>query len=243
MITSPIIHDRHIVKNYFENMVFNNIHKNKFITPKDLTIVTCRNLGTMEDRIIDSLSGYEHKSILECNLEYLGINDLVVLTDNRLPWRNTFKIEMIYNYIQSGKCTTKYIMYCDAIDVIFIDDPNRVIDIFKAHECKMLFMSTPAKHGYALMPQIKQWADKLSTRYLNSGVWIGETNFVYDVFHEACNYITPHGATMDKLSEYWNSKPDNFPIGSDDQDIFRYIQPKFYPNLKVDYENKMAYRN
>ena len=96
MITNPIIHDRHIVKNYFENMVFNNIHKNKFITPKDLTIVTCRNLGTMEDRIINSLSGYEHKSILECNLEYLGINDLVVLTDNRLPWRNTFKIEMIY---------------------------------------------------------------------------------------------------------------------------------------------------
>jgi hypothetical protein len=70
MITNPIIHDRHIVKNYFENMVFNNIHKNKFITPKDLTIVTCRNLGTMEDRIINSLSGYEHKSILECNLEY-----------------------------------------------------------------------------------------------------------------------------------------------------------------------------
>ena len=33
------------------------------------------------------------KSILEANTEYLGIKPLTVLTDARLPWRNTFKFE------------------------------------------------------------------------------------------------------------------------------------------------------
>ena len=97
--------------------------------PKDLTIVTCRNEGSLEDRIIPHLSGYEEKSILESNMEYLGLN-LVVLKDARLPWRNTFKFEMINNYLQSGKCTTEYFMCLDAIDVIWIDEPLKVIDIF-----------------------------------------------------------------------------------------------------------------
>lgn len=238
---SPVIHDRHLVKNYYENMVFNNIHKNKFQTPDDLTIITCRNLGSMEDRIIDSLSGYEHKSILECNLEYLGIDDLVVLYDDRLPWRNTFKFEMISNYLK--QCTTKYIMYCDAIDVIFIDDPSKVVDIFEQNNCKMLFMSSTSTDGYSCMPDIKHWADNIHTnRYLNSGVWIGETKFVVDVFHEAKMYINPHGVTMDDYHLYLDSKPKNYPIGAQDQDIFRFIQPKFHPELKVDYDNMMAYR-
>mgnify|MGYP001283366558 CR=1 FL=1 len=54
----------------------------------------------MEDRIIPSLEGYEDKSILETNLEYLGIQPLVVLTDSRLPWRNTFKLEIILEYLK-----------------------------------------------------------------------------------------------------------------------------------------------
>lgn len=242
MISSPVIHDRHIVKMCFEQMQQFEVHKNAFTMPDDLTIITYRNEGTMEDRIIDSLAGYESKSILECSLEYLGINNLTVLTDNRLPWRNTFKIEGIYNYLMSGACTTKYIMYCDAIDVIFIDSPQKVIDVFKQHQCKMLFMSSTSTDGYSCMPDVKLWADTISKRYLNSGVWIGDTSFVTDVFKEANKYVNPHGVTMDKYHEYLESNPEQYPIGSQDQDIFRYIQPKFHPDLRVDYNNKIAYR-
>ena len=81
-ITQPIIHDRHIVKQAFEQM--KEAGEIKFEHPKDLTIVTCRNEGTLEDRIIPHLSGYEDTSILERNMEYLGL-DLVVLRDGRLP--------------------------------------------------------------------------------------------------------------------------------------------------------------
>ena len=60
-IRQPIIHDRHVVKQYFENMKSQNIHKSAFKMPKDLTIVTCRNEGSMEDRLIPKMLDYKYK--------------------------------------------------------------------------------------------------------------------------------------------------------------------------------------
>jgi hypothetical protein len=196
----------------------------------------------MSDRIIDTLQGYETKSILECSLEYLGIDNLVVLTDNRLPWRNTFKIEMIHDYLQH--CKTDYILYCDAIDVIFVDSPLRVLDLFKDFNCEMVFMSSTSTDGYDCMPDVYAWTKTHhANRFLNSGVWIGKTNFVREVFAEAIRYITPHGVTMDNYRDYLKSMPSNYPIGAQDQDIFRYLEPKFYPKILVDYKNLIAYRS
>ena len=245
-IKQPIIHDRHIVKNTFEYMKSNNINKGAFKMPEDLTIVTCRNEGSMEDRIIEHLKGYEKKSILEASLEYFGIDGLVVLKDERLPWRNTFKFEMLNDYLNSGKCKTKYFMCCDAIDVIFKDDPQKVIDIFESFDCDALFMSTHSTDGYNCMPDVKEFIDKINGgngRYLNSGVYIAKTEFIKEVISEAMNYAIPHGVTMDKYREYLDSTPSDYPKGSQDQDIFRYLEKKFYPKVKVDYDNLMAYRS
>ena len=246
MIRQPVIHDRHVVKRVFENMKSNNYLKNSFTKPDNLTILTCRNKGSLEDRIIPSLSGYDDKSILECSLEYLGIDGLVVLKDDRLPWRNTFKIEMINNYLNSEKCTTKYFMFCDAVDVIFTDSPKKVIDIFESFDCDALFMSTTSTDGYNCMPDVKNFVDGINggcRRYMNSGVYVGNTEFIKKLFNEAVKYISPHGVIMDGYRDYLNSNPSNYPIGSQDQDIFRFIEPKFYPRLKVDYKNQMAYRS
>ena len=78
MIDTPIIHDRHLVKQAFNQVIKRGDYKDAFSKPDNLTIVTVRNEGTMEDRIIPSLEGYEDKSILEVNLKYLGIQSLVV---------------------------------------------------------------------------------------------------------------------------------------------------------------------
>ena len=48
---------------------------------------------------------------------------------------------------------------------------------------------------------------------------------------------------MGEYHTYLSSNPKNYPQGSQDQDIFRFLEPKFYPRLKVDYQNKMAYRS
>ena len=245
MIDTPVIHDRHIVKQAFEQIIDHGGYKGVFTKPDNLTILTVRNEGSLEDRMIPSLQGYDQKSILEANLEYLGITPLTVLTDARLPWRNTFKIEMLHNYFNSGKCTTEYFMFCDAVDVIFKDDPQRVIDIFETFDCDALFMSTTSTLGYNCMPDVKRFVDELNGgigRYMNTGVYIGRTSFIKEVIEDALQYAFPHGTTMDEHNEWLSKNPPGFPVGSDDQCILRYIEPKFYPRLKVDYENKMAFR-
>ena len=243
-IKQPIIHDRHLVKEAFETLK-SQTEPGIFTHPKDLTIVTCRNEGSLEDRIIPHLSGYENTSILESNMEYLGLN-LVVLKDARLPWRNTFKFEMINNYLQSGKCTTEYFMCLDAIDIIFVDHPQKVIDIFKSFNCQALFMSTSSLDGYNCMPEVLDWVHSINggiPRYLNSGVYIGKTSFIKELYEEAIKYAIPHGVTMDDYRDYLAREPKDYPKGSQDQDIIRYLEPKFYPQLKVDYQNQMAFRS
>ena len=238
-ITQPIIHDRHLVKQAFEQLKESG--PIKFEQPKDLTIATCRNEGTLSDRIISHLAGYEDISILEKNMEYLGL-DLVVLRDARLPWRNTFKFEMLNNYLKD--CPTEYFMCLDAIDVIWVDEPQKVMDIFKSFDCDALFMSTHSTDGYNCMPEVKQWVEtiNISGRYLNSGVYIGKTSFVREMVEEAMKYAVPPGVTMDEYKDYLDSKPKDYPKGSQDQDIFRYIEQKFYPRMRVDYQNKIAFR-
>jgi len=243
---TPMIHDRHLVKQWIEAMLQRDDYKNAFKMPKNLTIITCRNEGPMTERMIDSLEGWDEVSVLEKSMEYLGIDGLVVLKDDRLPWRCTFKFEMINNYLNSGKCKTEYIMFCDAVDVIFKDSPQKVIDIFKSFDCDMLCMSTTSTDGYKFMPYAKAFADKINTsgRYLNSGVYIGKTKFVKEFIEDAfINYATPHGCTMDDYKDLMSRDEWNdFPKGSQDQDIFRYLEQKYYPKLKVDYQNLMAYR-
>ena len=244
-IFQPIVHDRHIVSELFEQMKDRCILENAFKLPSNLTIVTCRNEGTLDDRIIPQLAGYEDTSILESNCEYLGI-DLEVLTDSRLPWRNTFKFEMLKNYLDSGKCETEYFLCCDAIDVIFLHDPQDAIDLFLGFGCECLFMSTNALDGYECMPDMRAWVHTINRgieRYLNSGVFIGRTEFVKEMVNEGFKYAIPHGVTMEEYSEYLRECPTDFPMGAQDKDIYRYIERKFYPKIKVDYLNRMAYRS
>ena len=177
-------------------------------------------------------------------MKYLEL-DLVVLRDDRLPWRNTFKFEMLYNYLNSGDCKTKYFMCLDAIDIIWVDEPQKVMDIFKSFNCDALFMSTHSTDGYSCMPEVKQWVETINVpgRYLNSGVYIGKTSFVKEMVEEAMNYAVPPGVIMGEYHEWLKTKPKDYPKGSQDQDIFRYIEKKFYPRMKVDYQNKMAFRS
>tara|TARA_B100000287_G_C20458928_1_gene712556 strand:+ start:156 stop:881 length:726 start_codon:yes stop_codon:yes gene_type:complete len=240
VITQPIIHDRHLVKQAFEQLKESG--PIKFEHPKDLTIATCRNEGTLSDRIIPHLAGYEDTSILEKNMEYLGL-DLVVLRDARLPWRNTFKFEMLNNYLKD--CPTEYFMCLDAIDVIWVDEPQKVVDIFKSFNCDALFMSTHSTDGYSCMSDIKQWVDTINKpgRYLNSGVYIGKTSFIKEMIEEAMKYAVPPGVIMGEYHSWLETNPKDYPKGSQDQDIFRYIEQKFYPRMKVDYRNQMAFRS
>ena len=105
---------------------------------------------------------------------------------------------------------------------------------------------------------IKNYDEKLSILWLNCWETIHnfalclpyelekcskiEVSNVYDFFNKKVAKI-PCRTCAKHYREYLNSNPTNYPQGSQDQDIFRFLEPKFYPRLKVDYKNKMAYRS
>ena len=98
--------------------------------------------------------------------------------------------------------------------------------------------------------QLEEFAQKIGAKikkgdtfFLFGEMGVGKTSFVKEMFDKAMEYAIPHGVTMDEYREYLQSKPEDYPKGSQDQDIFRYIEPKFYPRIKVDYQNLMAYRS
>ena len=190
--------------------------ENKFKCPENLTIVT--------------VSTYSEKSIFEQSLDFLGIVNYVVLSKLiETVWHGMYKIKWILEFLQSGKCKTEYLLYCDARDTILIDDPQRVLDIFETMECELIFNSTKQKRGILWhMPQFLDWmriVAKKGGRYLNAGAFIGKTKFIQQVLESAVTLI------------------GRFPRPYSDQEILRYLHPAFYPEMDIDYCNHIFYRN
>ena len=67
-----------------------------------------------------------------------------------------------------------------------------------------------------------------------------EMKYRNTIIVESSNFPKP---SLIEYRDYLNSNPIDYPKGSQDQDIFRYIERKFYPRMKVDYENEMAFRS
>jgi len=151
---------------------------------------------------------------------------------------------------------TPYILFCDALDVIIVDDPKRIIEIFENQKCDLFFGSTLSKCGWMCMLDKRKWA--LDTvvkmdcyRYLNSGVYIGRWDFTLEVLKEVCRYIHPDSITIPEYEIAGRGERDyrlckilpDFPHRAPDQDILRFIHPQFYPRMNYDVKNELVYRN
>jgi len=238
--TQPLIHRTKYCKQWFPKLDL----KNKFKKPSNLTIVTCHN--------------YSEKSIFEQSLEFLGINEYENVIEPFIgPWRYAYKIKFLLNFLD--KCKTPYLLFCDARDCILRDDPQLVLDIFLTKRCELLFCSTMHLGGYACMPEIYQWTRNIQMgRYLNSGVFIGEVNFIKQVLEDAVQYVTDQSMTYEdavktgtgkigKLGDIHNTllceALPEFPKNALDQEIFRFLHPKYYPRMAIDYFNELVWRN
>ena len=56
----PVVHDRHLVKEIFHNMKRNNVHRNAFEIPSNLTIVLCRNKGSLAHHIFQDMKSTQY---------------------------------------------------------------------------------------------------------------------------------------------------------------------------------------
>ena len=245
-ISAPLIHRYKLAKPLLDLIRIghivdedgNKLCKKKYKKPEDLTIVMCHN--------------YTETPLFEESLQLHGINDYVVLGQDRKEWYNLIKIRLVREYLLRRLCQTKYLLHCDAKDVILWEDPQRIVDIFESTGLDLMFMSTSYTGGYVCMPTVREWTESIyNKRYINSGVYIGKPDFMLKVLTEASEYC----ATEPELSlnryrrlrkrgtELCKRCPQ-FPYGSpDDQDIFRFIHQQYYPEMGIDTKNEIAYRN
>jgi hypothetical protein len=213
--------------------------KGKLHCPPDMTIVLVHNR--------------EYEPIMERSLRYVGIEEYVALrVQLERQWRHTFKLVTLLHYLDSGSCETEYLFYCDADDVVLRDDPQKAIRYLRESNCDWLFSFDEFSEGYQCMPQVKAWADQKAEesgyprRYPNSGVWIARRSFVHEVLRVAAAYITDHDLTVTERRRLVAAgtlcqKLPDFPKGvGSDQMLLRYLHPRFYPGIKVDYEGNLS---
>lgn len=228
----PIVHRLKKAKWHYQALKTAYWLENAFRAHPDLTMITVKT--------------YSEKSLLEASCSFFGINGLVVLNEPfDGPWRSTLKVQFILNYLRSGACKTRYLLYCDATDTVIRDDPGKILELFRAEKVDLLFCSTMSPKGYQCMPEQLEWVKQTApknSRYLNAGGFIGRPELIETVLHEVNQYIDPHN--FYPWTDIRNcKKAPEFPKGMSDQIILRYVFPKFYPNMDLDYINRIFYRN
>lgn len=234
----PLVHRYKHAYRLFKEMEEDGSLKGKFRTPKKLTILTCHN--------------YDKVSLFERNCKFLGI-DYMVLKETRKPWKDVYKLEQVYKFLNETEKMSTYVLFCDAEDVIFLDNPQLVVDSFEKIPHDLIFTATMFPGGWECMPEVRKWAEGVAYgRFLNSGVYIGTWEFTREVIKEACKYITPNSLTQyeyNKSGRGTKKHPQmcemlpEYPKGAPDQDILRYIHRKFHPRMGIDAINEIIYRN
>jgi len=233
----------------------------KFKTPsKKLTILTAHEYDQFNKpggKRYKLKQYHDKKLLLEQNADFLGINIINICKE--LPftqtvdgkWRHVLKPLWIYELIRDKKINTEYVMFCDAPDVVFLDNPEKSIDILKEYNAKLLFNCTRFRGGYACMEDKLKWSESIwgPNCYLNSGLYIGETEFLYKLLQETVKYFTPDAISKVENLQLGEGLPGNdayckrlpnFPLGADCQIIYRYLHDKFYPDMQLDYNNKLT---
>lgn len=188
-----------------KQLCFNMPPRNK--QNHNIEIITFNNSLKNEKSIYGKELGLFEESAKRCNLK-------VNVTGKGLnPWIGLHKVTLAYQI--AINTNEKYILACDSSDVVFCGKIDLMIDKFKEKQCKLLFNAE--KYFFPKTFPMSQESLRFQNQthngsYLNSGMWIGETEFVIE-FLKACL------GTKDI---------DN------DQPMYHYWYPKFYPNVKID---------
>lgn len=192
-------------------------------------------------------------TLFEKGLRYGGIDRYTVVRPQvNGAWRDSIKITAILNYLQSGACQTEFVLYADSPDALLRADPGRAVTLLEEMGCDCLFSTTRLDLGYECMPEVKTWAVDNARQqgypagFINAGVFVARVAFLGELFSAATDYITPDEMPRvefrRRLSQgtLCEALPD-FPRGvGTDQQILRWLHPRFYPRMKVDYAGRLA---
>lgn len=130
-------------------------------------------------------------------------------------WYHSLKIKLLLKEIDQIK--TPYILSADCFDVTINRNLISIVDDFKSQfqTVKLLFNATT--RNYPWLPEFINQPVRCNTMfcYLNSGVWIGETDYVRYFFEK----------TLTMMDTYW---------GFDDQVMAKRLYQTEYPHTQID---------
>ena len=223
-------------------MVQWGLERDSLSTPSNLTIITCHN--------------YSEKTYTEKHMDYVGIEYVTLQPDDlTAQWKNTNKISLPYEYIRDGRCSTDYVIVIDASDVVFVNHPSTCMSVLDSYDCDMLFCGT--LYWPVMMLELKEESELLQKTdfHINSGVWIAKTNSCLDILEDVNSFIddSVYDGDWKTYSSLRNEKIDisfkdewfpDYPHGiPSDQDLFRWVYPKYYPRMLIDVNLEFSRRN
>jgi hypothetical protein len=224
-----------IKNNITNNIVRGIVHCPDFqINPiwKNLKKIKFQNFKPCKDFKIITWNNYINDGIFENSCKGLKIE---VYGKEIKKWSNYLKFKFNLSACESDDC--KYIMGCDSHDAILISEPELILNKFLDSNCKLLFNSEIKFFPDIDEPNVKKWKEfqnKLSKspfRFLNSGVWVGEKEFVFEFFKDCLNT---------KINDLYDNEKYKFSnkesIGCD-QSIIHSKFEKYYPDIKLDYNS------
>jgi len=184
-----------------------------------------------EDLELISWSNSPQESFFEKSLKVHGIGRYVILGREVRDWNNTLKITLTLDHLKRTPPGREYVLWADARDVVFLDGPGRILDVFLQQDCDLFFSST--SWFFPDCPELKAFAESVpeargvQTKYLNAGFMVARRNFLVRVLEEAVPYI---GRALSGFMPH------------SDQVIFTELHRKHYPRIRVDYRERMAAR-
>ena len=186
------------------------------------------------------------KQFTESVLEYLGIDDFVVLGRDLERWRHIYKMSLIVDHIKSHP-EPGLLLHLDAPDVLVTGDLQNAVDCFNSNfNCDLLFgaekNSAPGSTTTRnILENEVQFLSNIEVfeeanyippfQHLNAGCFIGRKESILELFSEALS-------TRTQLNLTSRLHHGDF-LHNDDQLVLRELHRKYYPRIQIDHENKI----
>jgi hypothetical protein len=240
------------------SLVLHNSRFTEEIHPEILVRILCpaerSRFSRPSNLAILAIHNRKYKTVFEKSLDYLGVEGYAIVTP-RLPrgiWRNTYKIPAAVEFLKS--CSEEYVLYVDSDDAVLTGDPARAIDFLQESGGEMLISTTPHA-DFIFMPGLQGVFERAAESagfgsakalHLNSGVYVGRRSFLLTFLQDVSQYITEEDARYPEYTRQYAASlnpPQPFPVGcGSDQNIFRFLYPKYADAIRLDYAQKLALR-
>jgi hypothetical protein len=166
--------------------------------------------------------------LIEKCYEAYGISDYVVLGKEIAQWDWSAKVRPVLDYLESGQCLSEYIVATDSDDVLMVNNPARIIDLFKSYSCEALFCNTfvdyPQNKSYREF-EIQKYYTHPFHSHLSAGGYIARKDVLIELLREI--------ALAYEEKSPWATEGEVF----NDQLAWRHLHYKYYPRIKVDFKS------